>query len=108
MAPIVAQASDLVNLDEINSYSRSKTKSSRLNSNTFINELSEDLAILKGRVYDLKGKQSEFEAGTFSSTTTMDGSAVFSLGSVDYSNNSNSYSEAVKSMYSYLVNLNSN
>ena len=107
MAPIVAQASDLVNLDEINSYSRIKTKSSRLNSNTFINELSEDLAILKGRVYDLKGKQSEFEAGTFSSTTTMDGSAVFSLGSVDYSNASNSYSEAVQSMYSYLVNLNS-
>ena len=50
IAPIAAQASDVVNLEEMNSYSRSETKSSRLDSKTFINEISEDLAVLKGRV----------------------------------------------------------
>ena len=51
LAPIAAQASDVVNLEEMSSYSRSNNKqSSRLDSKTFINEVSEDLAILKGRV----------------------------------------------------------
>ena len=41
IAPIAAQASDVVNLEEMNSYSRSETKSSRLDSETFINDFSE-------------------------------------------------------------------
>ena len=49
-APIAAQASDIINLEEMNSYTRSEKKSSRLDSKTFINEVSEDIAILKGRV----------------------------------------------------------
>ena len=58
LAPIAAQASDVVNLEEMNSYSRSTTKkSSRLDSKTFINEVSEDLAILKGRVDGLEAQQ---------------------------------------------------
>ena len=67
LAPIAAQASDIVNLEEMNSYSRStKKKSSRLDSKTFINEVSEDLAILKGRVDGLEAQQNAFEAGAFS------------------------------------------
>ena len=50
LAPVAAQASDIVNLEEMNSYSRSKSKSSRLDSKTFINEVSEDIANLKGRL----------------------------------------------------------
>ena len=46
LAPVASQASDVVNIEEINSYSRSQTRSSRLDSKTFINEISEDIAIL--------------------------------------------------------------
>ena len=84
IAPIAAQASDVVNLEEMNSYARStKKSSSRLDSKTFINEVSEDIANLKGRVDGLEAKQNEFEAGSFSDTTTLDGKAVFTVGSVD-------------------------
>ena len=79
IAPIAAQASDVVNLEEMNSYARSQKKSSRLDSKTFINEVSEDIANLKGRVDGLEVKQNEFEAGGFSDTTTLDGKAVFAL-----------------------------
>ncbi len=85
IAPITAQASDVVDLEEINSYSRSKTKnSSRLDSKTFINEVSEDIAILKGRVDSLEVQQNEFEAGGFSDTTTLDGKVNFTLGALSY------------------------
>ena len=70
----------------MNSYSRSRTKkSSRLDSKTFINEVSEDIANLKGRVDSLEVKQNEFEAGGFSDTTTLDGKAVFGLMATDHS-----------------------
>ena len=86
LAPIAAQASDVVNLEEMNSYSRSTTKkSSRLDSKTFINEVSEDIANLKGRVDGLEVRQNEFEAGGFSDTTTLDGKAVFALMATDHS-----------------------
>ena len=84
LAPIAAQASDVVNLEEMNSYSRSNTKkSSRLDSNTFVNNLNEDIAKLKGRVDGLEVQQNNFEAGAFSSTTTMDGKAVMWIGGID-------------------------
>ena len=79
IAPITAQASDIVNLEEMNSYVRSQKKSSRLDSKTFINEVSEDLATLKGRVDGLEVKQNEFEAGGFSDTTVLDGKAIFDV-----------------------------
>ena len=50
LAPVAAQASDVVNLEEIDSYSRSQKNSSRLDSNAFVNEVSEDIAILKSLV----------------------------------------------------------
>ena len=79
IAPIAAQASDVVNLEEMNSYARSETKSSRLDSKTFINEISEDLAVLKGRVDGLETRQNVLEAGSFSDTTVMDQKVVFSV-----------------------------
>ena len=107
LAPIAAQASDVVNLEEMNSYSRSTTKkSSRLDSKTFINEVSEDLAILKGRVDGLEVKQNEFEAGGFSDTTTMDGKVIFDIGAIDYSFDSETKTEATNFGYSYTANLN--
>ena len=84
IAPIAAQASDVVNIEEMNSYARSQKKSSRIDSNTFINTVSEDIANLKGRVDGLEAKQNEFEAGGFSDTTTLDGKVNFTLGALSY------------------------
>ena len=105
LAPVAAQASDVVNLEEMNSYSRSKTKSSRLDSKTFINEVSEDIANLKGRVDGLEVKQNNFEAGSFSDTTTLDGKAVFTVGSVDTEDDT--YTGQIVAAYTYQMNLNS-
>ena len=83
LAPIAVHASDVVNLEEMNSYSRSNTKkSSRLDSKTFINEVSEDIANLKGRIDGLEARQNVFEAGGFSDTTTMDGKVIFDIGAI--------------------------
>ena len=106
LAPIAAQASDVVNIEEMNSYVRStKKQSSRFDSNTFINEVSEDLAILKGRVDGLEVKQNEFEAGGFTDTTTMDGKAVMWIGAVDGGNEIGG-AETTQTGYSYTMNLN--
>ena len=106
LAPIAAQASDIVNLEEMNSYSRSTTKnSSRLDSKTFINEVSEDVANLKGRVDGLEARQNEFEAGGFTDTTTMDGKAVMWIGAVDGGNEIGG-AETVGTGYVYSMNLN--
>ena len=103
LAPIAAQASDVVNLEEMSSYSRSNNKqSSRLDSKTFINEVSEDLAILKGRVDGLEVKQNEFEAGGFSDTTVLDGKAIFDVGSVD--TDDDTYTGQTQFMYTYTKN----
>ena len=104
ITPLASQASDTVNLEEMNSYSRSNSKVQRFDSKTF-EKVSEDLAILKGRVDGLEAQQNEFEAGSFSETTTMDGKAIFTLGAVDYDDSTNS--EAVQAYYSYTMNLNS-
>ncbi len=107
LAPVASQASDVVNVEEMNSYARSQSKSSRIDSKTFINEVSEDIAILKGRVDGLEAQQNDFEAGAFSETTSMDGKAVFTIGAVDYSLDSETASEATQAMYTYTMNLNS-
>ena len=62
ITPLAVQASDTFNLDEMNSYSRSGSKSQRLDSETFINKVSKDIAILKGRVDGLEAQQNEIEA----------------------------------------------
>ncbi|GIR30695.1 MAG: hypothetical protein CM15mP44_9780 [Candidatus Neomarinimicrobiota bacterium] len=83
MAPFAAQASDVVNLEEMNGYVRNQKSSSRIDSNTFTNQVSEDIANLKGRVDGLEAQQNNFEAGAFSTTTSMDGKAIMWIGGVD-------------------------
>jgi len=112
LAPVAAQASDVINLEEMNSYSRSKSKPSRLDSKTFINEVSEDIANLKGRVDSLEVKQNEFEAGGFSDTTTLDQKLVFVLGAIDHPETDAQATddiseEALRAQYQYTMNLNS-
>ena len=108
IAPIAAQASDVINLEGMNDYNRSKKSSSkRFDSKTFVNEVNEDLAILKGRVDGLEAKQNNFEAGSFSDTTTMDGKAIFTVQSVDTDDNvAASYHGQVHAAYTYQLNLN--
>ena len=104
IAPNVAQASDVVNLEEMNSYSSSKSQSSKIDSKTFINEVNEDIAKLKGRVDGLEVQQNEFEAGSFSDTTSLDTKAVFAVGAVE--NDSGDLSESTLFQYTYQMNLN--
>ena len=122
ITPLAAQASDTVNLDKVNNFSEVQ----RFDNKTFTNEVSDDLTVLKdilNRLSD-KGligsddlanlkesldetetKQNVLEAGGFSDTTTMDGKAIFTLGGVEYDDNSGN--EAIQDYYSYTMNLNS-
>ena len=108
IAPVASQASDIVNIEEMNSYARSQSKSSRLDSNTFINEVSEDIANLKSRVDGLEVKQNEFEAGGFSDTTTLDGKVNFTVGALSYdgSGTDTVSNEAALFQYMWQGNLN--
>ena len=110
LAPIAAQASDVVNLEEMSSYTRSNKKSSsRLDSKTFINTVSEDIANLNGRIDGLEAKQNNFEAGAFSSTTSMDGKAAFWIGAIDGASeidDGSADTESVQTGYIYSMNLN--
>ena len=101
IAPIAAQASDVLNLDGMNDYKRSSKKSSakkRFDHKTFVNQVNEEVA-------GLEAQQNNFEAGSFSDTTTLDGSVVFSVGSTD--TDDDFYTGAVKANYTYTWNLNS-
>ena len=109
IAPIAAQASDIVNFEEINSYASSEEESSIFDSNSFANDLSEDIAILKGRIDGLEVQQNELEAGSFSDTTTLSGKAIFTLGAVDNPSLTADYGtlgEGVAAQYTYQMNLN--
>ena len=79
ITPLVAQASD-VNIEEMNSYSRSRKSSKKqFDSKTFSNKV----ATANEKADGIEARQNNFEAGSFSSTTTMDGKAVFAVGAVD-------------------------
>ena len=110
ITPIAAQASDVVNLEEMSSYSRStKKRSSRFDSKTFINTVNEDIAGLNGRVDGLEAKQNYLEAGAFSSTTSMDGKAIFWAGGIDGADkidDGSADTEAVQTGYTFTMNLN--
>ena len=105
LTPIAAQATEAVNLDDMDSYRRSSSKVQKFDSNTFANEISEDVATLNGRVDGLEARQNNFEAGSFSSTTTMDGKAVFAVGGVEGGDRIGG-SEALSYAYVYTMNLN--
>jgi len=83
LVPLSAQASDIVNVEEMNGYVRSTKNSTRIDSKTFINEVSEDIANLKSRVDGLEVKQNEFEAGGFSETTVASFKVIMAAGAVD-------------------------
>ena len=104
ISPFAAQASDTINLDGMSSYGRSESKAKRFDNNTFVNEVNEEIANLKGRVDGLEAQQNDFEAGSFSNTTTLDGTAVFTLGSLD--TDDNRYYGETQAMYTYTMNLN--
>ena len=111
LAPVAAQASDVVNLEEINSYNRGISKSSKIDSKTFVNEVSEELAALKGRVDGLEVKQNNLEAGSFSDTTTLSGKAVFVVGAIDHPEldsaaNDDTSNESLQAQYQYTMDLN--
>ena len=117
IAPMASQASDVVNLEEMSSYSNSN-KSSKIDSKTFINEVSEDIAIIKGRLDGLETRQNVIEAGSFSDTTTLDQTVVFSVGAAEHDpqsggsaqshpSESDDRNEGVAAQYSYTMNLNS-
>ena len=104
-APVATQASDVLNLDGMNDYSRSKKSSKRIDSKTFINNVNEDIAVLNGRVDGLEAQHNDIEAGAFSSTTSMDGKAVMWIGGVDGGDNLDGQ-ETVQTGYTYTMNLN--
>ncbi len=109
IAPVASQASETVNLEEMNSYVRSEKTSSRIDSKTFLNEVKEDLAKINSRVDGLEARQNNFEAGGFSETTTMDGKAVFTVGALDAPTSGTLASyldESTKFQYMYVMNLN--
>ena len=100
LTPIAAQASD-VNLEEMNSYTRSTSSSNnRLDSKTF----SEEIVKINERVDNIESKFNEFEAGGFSDTTVLDGKAIFDVGSVD--TDDDTYDGTTQFMYTYTLNLN--
>ena len=103
IAPIGVQAND-INIEGMNSYSSSKSssKKQKFNSKTFANEL----ATVNEKIDGLETQINEFEAGSFSDTTTLDGKAYFTLGAVDYSLASETASEATIGAYTYQLNLN--
>ena len=113
IAPLASQASDTVNLEEMNSYVRSEKSSPRFDSNTFVNEIKEDLANINSRVDGLEARQNNFEAGGFSDTTTLDGKAVFTVGAVDTDlpaseviSAGGTMTDATLFQYMYVMNLN--
>ena len=69
--------------------------------NDFFNP-AEELAITNSRVDGLEARLNNFEAGSFSETTTLSGTSSFSAGFID----GNSTSEALTTGYSYSLDLN--
>ena len=107
IAPFAAQASNVVNLEELTIYSRSNQKNSRLDSKTFINVVSDDIVKPeKGSIDGIKARQNEFEAGTFSDTTTLDSKAVFAGMVTDHSSVQPDGTDSLAAIYQYTMNLN--
>ena len=112
ITPLAAQASDVINLEGMNSYNRSKKSSAkRFDSKTFINQVNEDLANLKGRVDGLEAQQNNFEAGGFSDTTSLSGKAVFVIGAIDHPETDANATdgienESIQAQYQYTMDLN--
>ena len=72
--------------------------------NRLSDELGSELAIMKGRVDGLEARVDGIEAGQFSSTTTMKGSAEFLIGAKDHGGSDSE--EALMTAYHYTFDLN--
>ena len=81
IAPIGVQAND-INIEGMNSYtsSKSSSKKQQFNSKTFANEL----ATVNEKIDGLETQLNEFQAGSFSDTTTFDGKVNFTVGALSY------------------------
>jgi indole-3-glycerol phosphate synthase len=78
LTPLASSANEL-NLTEVSSYSSSEEVQS-------INEFNaQELAVNNSLVDGLEAELNNFEASSFSETTTMSGSASFKVGAVDES-----------------------
>ena len=103
IAPIGAQASEF-NIEDMNSYSRSKSSSKKLkkiSSKTF----STEVATVEENVIPETPNYS-FEAGSFSDTTTLDGKVVMALAAAGHTDNTYSNNnEALKFQYVWQGNL---
>ena len=114
LAPMAVQASDVMKLNP-----------STLDSSSFTNNQVEDIENLKSIVKELQSKideldglqpnQSEFEAGSFSTTTSMDGKAIFWVGGIEGINDidddedgslADEPTDGVQTGYTYTMNLN--
>ena len=74
---------------------------------SLIDEFSSELALIRGRIDGLEARMNEFEAGAFSTTTTLDGKAVFNLYAIDGNTEIDSaHTESVSLGSVYQMNLN--
>jgi len=99
LVPMTASASE-INFDEINNYVQNKSSSKkRFNSKTFANQ---EFTSTKNVIKSIKEPINEFEAGSFSETTTMSGSVSYQVGAVQNS----VITEAITATYSTEIDLN--
>ena len=108
LAPITAQASEVYNLEAMNSYKRSEKKAKRFDNKSFINNVSNELAVTDGLNDDSQFNQNYLEAGTFSDTTTLDSTLIYSVGGADTDNGlgGGEFDGQVQANYTYTMNLN--
>ena len=95
LTPLASSANE-INLADVSNYSSNQVRS--------ISEFDspKELAIQNKRIDTLEAQTNNFEAGSFSETTTMSGSASFTAGAVDGSDKT----EAVTTGYSYKLDMN--
>jgi hypothetical protein len=99
LAPMSATANEL-NVADFNDYSSSKEVQNISEFN------SKQLAVTNSRVDGLETRINNFEAGSFSETTTASFSADFAIGSVDGVGSATDSKEAVSAAYSFQIDLN--
>ncbi len=95
LTPLASSANEL-NLADVSSYASNQVR----NISEF--DSPKELAIKNASIDTLEAQTNNFEAGSFSETTTMSGSASFQVGSVDQS----AITEALTATYSYDIDLN--
>ena len=95
LAPMSATANEL-NLAEVSGYSSSEEVQSISEFN------STQLAVTNSRVDGLEARINNFEAGSFSETTTATFSADFAIGGVD----GNTSEDAIQGIYGFQIDLN--